>query len=100
MVKQATVLLGLALGTIPAHAQQVAPGENCLPHAKLVANLRQQFGEMLVFQAMTSRGGLMEIFAGPIPSFTLVLTMPRMPSCVMAAGADWEARVAIAGRDL
>ncbi|MEX2618383.1 MAG: hypothetical protein WD767_20045 [Alphaproteobacteria bacterium] len=63
-----------------------------------VAGLERQFGEHRSIEAVTSAGALMEIFVSGSGSWTILVTLPGGPACLVASGTGWQP-VRIPGRD-
>lgn len=61
----------------------------------IVKNLEQTYSEESVAIGLASNGGLIEVFASPSGSFTIILTQTNGFSCVMATGEDFEPRPAL-----
>lgn len=78
-------LIGLTLAAIKAHA---AP--QCAPHAAVVAGLAKKYSETVVAMGMTGIGTMIEVFASPSGTWTIVQTEPRGISCLMASGGYFE----------
>lgn len=70
----------------PAGAQPV-----CGARDGFVAGLERQFGEYRRIEAVTSAGALMEIFVSASGSWTVLVTLPGGPACLVASGTGWQA---------
>ena len=81
----ALLALSLAAGGAAVDAQVV-----CAPHDKIAAALKQNFAEEVRAAGITSGGALIEIYTSPRGTWTVVLTAPDGPSCLMADGVDWQ----------
>jgi len=92
IVAIAVVMAGMAL-PIPASSQAL-----CGSRDGFVAGLDQQFGEHRSIEAVTSAGALMEIFVSGSGSWTVLVTLPGGPACLVASGTGWQP-VRIPGRD-
>lgn len=68
----------------PAHSQI------CNTHEKITAGLKQNFGEDVQAIGITSVGALIEIYTSPHGTWTVVLTIPNGPSCLIADGVDFQ----------
>ncbi len=85
----ATVLSALIIGAgaLPATAQaQMVCGER----GSVVSGLEKNFSEAPVSMGLSSNGSIVEIFASPDNTWTIVMTKPDGMSCVLMAGEDWE----------
>ena len=82
--------LALAAGLVGpgiAHAQS-AP--LCIDRDALVTELGSRYAERRAAVALTSVGQMVEVFASTDGTWTLVLTAPGGPSCIAAAGENWQ----------
>ena len=83
-------LFGMAflITTGLAHAQ------SCGPRPAVVKALKDEFGEKPIYMALTDDGRVLEVWATPKGSWTLIMTSPNGHACVYAAGSNgWEALV-------
>lgn len=64
----------------------------CGDRQEIAARLEAGFGERLAATGLTDSGALLEVLAAPSGSWTLLLTRPGGPACVMATGQGWRAR--------
>jgi hypothetical protein len=63
----------------------------CLPHADMVAKLKQTHGEQKVGLGLGSRGSTMfELFLAETGSWTLLRTYTNGISCIVVFGNSWE----------
>lgn len=88
----AVAAAGAAL-PVPVNAQPV-----CGSRDGFVAGLERQFGEHRSIEAVTSAGALMEVFVSGSGSWTILVTLPGGPSCLVASGEGWQPVVS-PGRD-
>jgi hypothetical protein len=75
-----------ALAFAPAVAAQAV----CGSHKSVSENLEKAYTETPVSMGITTSGGIVEVYASPKGSWTLVVTQPNGVSCLIAAGQDWE----------
>lgn len=78
-------LLGAALTGAPAFAQMVCGG-----HADLLKHLADRYGERPHSIAFTDQGNLVEVVVSPKGTWTILVTAPGRPSCIVATGKEWE----------
>ncbi len=62
----------------------------CAPREVVLALLAQTYAEETVAIGITAKGALLEILASPKGTWTVIVTLPGGPSCVMAAGDGWR----------
>lgn len=82
-------LLGGALVATTAALPAVAQ-TSCGSRDQLVKVLSDQFKEQPVSIGLARPGQVMEVFASPSGSWSMVVTMPNGTSCLIAAGENWE----------
>ena len=71
-------------------AAPVVAQMQCRPRVLIAAELERMYAEVPVAMGLMNTGGLIEVFASSSGSWTMVLTTPRMMSCVVAAGEAWS----------
>src|SRR3546814_3326709 len=66
-------------------------GHACLPQAELLAKqLGTQYGEHLVAAGVDANGGLLQVYSNAESgTWTIAVTMPAGPTCIMSAGEGW-----------
>lgn len=84
-----TMMLGataLSFAALDASAQ----GRNCGPHEAVVAHLAERFSETRQAIALAANNQVMELYAAESGSWTLLVTRPGGPACIVAAGQNFE----------
>ncbi len=90
MVRYLTAILGALLIGWSAFLSSAQAQTMCGEHRALVATLEKTNSETPVSVGLASNGAIIEIFASPTGTFTIILTQPNGLTCVMAAGEYWE----------
>lgn len=73
-------------GAMPATAQ----GPQCGPRGVILDALRSGYQERPVSRGVTSTGALLEVFAGPSGSWSILVTVPGGPTCLVSSGEGWR----------
>ncbi len=85
------LLLIVALGALAIARPAAAQGQNCAPHDAVVARLAERYGETRQSIGVTQNNAVMEVFASAeTGTWTITVTMPNGPTCLVAAGASFE----------
>ena len=79
------LLIGWSALPGAAEAQMV-----CGERSVMVDGLLKNYAEAPVSIGLASNGAVIEVFASPDRSWTIVMTRPNGLSCVVAAGEGWE----------
>ncbi len=62
-----------------------------MSHEEAVAWLDERYGEQVTGRGLADEGRVMfEIFTGPKGTWTLLVSTPEGPSCIIADGFDWQ----------
>ena len=69
----------------PAHPQAL-----CGERSALVERLEREFSETPQALGLSEDGALVEIMVSPSGGWTILVTYPKRPSCVVATGEGWE----------
>lgn len=72
----------------PADARVICGERN-----SIVEKLRQIHDERRRVAAVTGAGTLMEIFVSPAGTWTILVTAPGGPSCLVSSGEGWQPMV-------
>ena len=68
-------------------------GPACGKRGDVLAQLSERYKETPVGIGVAGNGGLIELLtAGTGSTWTLIITLPNGPTCLLAAGQDWETR--------
>lgn len=78
--------LTVSTAASPVAAQQM----RCAPHEEVERHLAERFAEQPVGIGVTLQGALMEVFAGPEGTWTVVVSNPNGITCMVAAGEGWR----------
>ncbi|MBX6320674.1 MAG: hypothetical protein IRY94_02495 [Rhodospirillaceae bacterium] len=82
----ALALVGLPLGAFAAGPGQVVCGD----HRELVSDFQDTYKEVRDAVGVTDSGQLLEVLASPRGTWTMLVTQPHGPSCIVATGQSWE----------
>ena len=74
--------------SLPATAQQQAA---CAKRTDVLKHLSAKYTEAPVALGLANNGGVLEVLSSKTgTSWTIIITMPNGPTCMMAAGENWE----------
>lgn len=76
---------GLAV-TLPAAAQ--AP--QCAERTAVLERLADSYHEEPVSIGVTATGSLLEVLASPEGTWTIIITVPNGPTCLVSSGEGWR----------
>lgn len=62
----------------------------CGDRARMVANLARKYDETPQAMGLSVGGAVVEVFAAPDGSWTILETRPGLLTCVVAAGESWQ----------
>jgi hypothetical protein len=71
-------------------APAVTPGLVCGDRLKILEQLKSRHEETPTALGLGADGGLLEILSSPKGGFTILVTYPNRPTCVVAVGAGFE----------
>lgn len=80
----ATVLGGLTAQPVAAQSPQ------CGAREALLDRLSTKYEEAPVGIGVTATGSLLEVLASPSGSWTIIVTVPGGPTCLVSAGDGWR----------
>jgi hypothetical protein len=81
---------GVATAGMPsAAAAQMSPMV-CGERVEIVNALKSGHQEQKTAGGLSGSGGLVELFTGDSGTWTLLLTLPGGPTCLLGAGEAWE----------
>ena len=87
--KFAAVAALITVATVPATAQQQQL--SCAKRSDVLSHLATKYTEAPVALGIANNGGVLEVLSSETgSSWTIIITMPNGPTCMVAAGENWE----------
>ncbi len=71
----------------PAAAEQPS---TCGAREALLERLSSRYEEQPVSLGVTATGSLLEVLASPSGSWTIIVTIPNGPTCLVSSGEGWR----------
>jgi hypothetical protein len=81
--------LALLCGSVVSQPAEAAP-KLCGDHEQILQRLEQAHEETRQALALSGDGGVIEVLVSPEGGWTMLLTYPRRPTCVVGTGEAWE----------
>ncbi len=75
----------VALQPVPSAAQMV-----CGERAKFIVDLDKVYSETPVAMGLSSTGAVIEVLSSSSGTWTILITYPSGPTCMVAAGEAWD----------
>jgi hypothetical protein len=85
----ALAALALLCGSVVSQPAEAAP-KLCGDRDQILKRLEQAHDETPQALGLSGDGGVVEVLVSPEGGWTMLLTYPMRPTCVVAAGAAWE----------
>ncbi|MEO3428133.1 hypothetical protein AAFN88_04700 [Pelagibius sp. CAU 1746] len=79
----------LALVGQPAPAAAAEPS-TCGAREAVLERLSSRYEEQPVSRGVTATGSLLEVLASPSGSWTIIVTIPNGPTCLVSSGEGWS----------
>ena len=79
--------------SLPAAAQMQAQQQqaSCAKRVDVLKHLSAKYTETPVALGLANNGGVLEVLSSKTgSSWTIIITMPNGPTCMVAAGENWE----------
>lgn len=89
-------VFGILLATIiaPANAGATEQHQRCEERRTVLQYLSNEYSEKPVAMGVAENGGLIEVLtSNQGNTFTIIVTSPAGETCMVAAGADWQALI-------
>lgn len=80
----------VALVTSWAAAPAVAQQPQCAARDAVLDRLSDSYHEEPVSLGVTATGSLLEVLASPEGSWTIIITVPGGPTCLVSSGEGWR----------
>jgi hypothetical protein len=77
----------LTVFSLPAAAQS---SPQCAAREAVLDRLSSHYHEEPVSLGVTATGSLLEVLASPEGSWTIIITMPGGPTCLVSSGEGWR----------
>jgi hypothetical protein len=84
-----TVALLLLGGTLVSTPAEAAP-KLCGERGQILEGLAQKYEETPQALGLSGDGGVIEVLVSPEGGWTMLITYPRRPTCVVATGEAWQ----------
>ena len=81
--------MGLGLMALAAD-QLMAETQNCAPREVVLHRLSEGFGETRQSIGLGANNAVVEVFASDTGSWTIIVTFPDGPTCLVASGQAFE----------
>jgi hypothetical protein len=85
--------LALLCGSVVSQPAEAAP-KLCGERDQILKRLEQVHEETPQAIGLAGDGGVVEVLVSPAGGWTMLVTYPERPTCVVAAGPAWEMRLA------
>lgn len=86
----AAIIVSLCIITMAAHAQPAQAQPVCAPRDAIAEGLASGYGERVTAAGVDQRGNLIEVFSSDTGTWTIVLTIPGGPACLLSSGDGWQ----------
>lgn len=86
-------LLGGLLVSPPAEAAKL-----CGERTEILKRLEQKHEETPRALGLSADGGVLEVLVSPEGGWTILVTYPRRPTCVVAVGQAWQTLTTLVGQ--
>ena len=91
-------IMALVSGLITIAAENPAQaGAYCGDRAQIVEKLEEVHKEKRESIGMLPDGGLLEVLVSPTGNWTILVSYPKRPSCIVAAGKGWQGQIRLSG---
>lgn len=91
----AVALIGCAGVDVPP--AEAAP-KLCGDRDEILKRLSQGHNEAPAALGLSADGGVLEVLVSPKGGWTIIVTYPNRPTCVVAVGDNWESLAHLAGQ--
>lgn len=86
----AMLLIGASPATTVDAASLATPVQTiCSTREQIVATLGSRFGETITAVGVDQEGNLIQVFSSAAGTWTIAITLPGGPTCLLSAGDGW-----------
>jgi hypothetical protein len=87
--------IAVAVALLPFSAGAAGPSQSpgqvtCADHRELLSDFKESYREERGALGVTDSGQLLEVLVSPKGTWTMLITQPHGPSCIVATGQSWE----------
>jgi len=96
MVRVLSAVIAIA-AAVPALSHPALAAEQlvaCGERTKILESFADAYKEKPSAVGITDQGALIEVLVGPTGTWTMVVTKPGGPACIVGTGHDWHMRPA------
>ncbi|GAB4360295.1 MAG: hypothetical protein Kow00114_13860 [Kiloniellaceae bacterium] len=86
----AALAAAAVIGAQPAAAQAASPSPQCGAREAVLDRLSAKYDEHPVSIGVTATGSLLEVLASPEGTWTIIVTVPGGPTCLVSSGEGWH----------
>ena len=87
---RSVILLAIAFVALFATAAPAVAQSRCGERSDIIQQLETRFQETQQAIGLASNGAVLEIFASPVGTWTVLMTYPNGKTCLMAVGDAWR----------
>lgn len=70
--------------------QAYGQGPQCGPRGAILQSLAKTYKEVPTHRGVVSTGSLLEVLVSPSGSWTIIITVPGGPTCLVSSGEGWR----------
>ena len=96
MFRLALTAAAIAFAVAPSPGAAQVP-RLCGDRAELIKDLEHKYREKRQAIGLVADGGLLEVLVSPAGGWTILISYPQQPTCVVAVGQDWQSHILLAG---
>lgn len=90
LASAAALLAAAIIGAQPAAAEPAVAVSQCAAREAVLDRLSSKYGEQPVSIGVTATGSLLEVLASPEGTWTIIVTVPGGPTCLVSSGDGWH----------
>jgi hypothetical protein len=83
-------LAAIAFGASTCTSPPAAAGNRCGSRPEILKHLQQRHEETPQALGLSADGGVLEVLVSPEGGWTILVTYPKRPTCIVAIGEAWE----------
>lgn len=84
------LIVAAVIGAQPAAAQAASAAPQCGAREAVLDRLSSKYDEHPVSIGVTATGSLLEVLASPEGTWTIIVTVPGGPTCLVSSGEGWH----------